>query len=542
LGRTPDVIDTGPLDLREYLALLWARRWIILLVAAVSTSVAALYSYRQTPVYTASAEVVVRPSSLKADQPSNAPGQVDMETEQQIANSTIVARLAEDRLSRTDREPESISASAVFGAETLVFTSTSPDPTSARATAQSYAEAYLEYRRTTTLAELDEARAPFEARLRDIDEQLAELARRIDEDPSDTVLSLQLAALFDERGRTVDTLTGFVTPETLNIGEVIAAARQPTSPSSPTHAKDVAIGLLVGLALGVAAAFARERLDERLRDRGDLELQSGAPVLAFVPRIRTEQPPPITATHPMSEVAESYKALRVRLLHEASERQLKTVLVTSSLAGEGKTSTTANLGVALAIGGKRTVMVSADLRRPTLHDYFSAKLSGGLTDVLEGRYRPFDVLRSTSTPNLWVVTSGSHSESVGPLEVLGSNTMRHMLVQLSQFADCILVDTPPVLTSPDIAALAPLVDGVLFVVDAHRVDRVTVEHARHELHLMGAPIVGVVVNNHTPGRFRTYGGSYGRYRYSTNGAEHSAAATPPSRLAARPEGDERADK
>jgi hypothetical protein len=134
-----------------------------------------------------------------------------------------VGGLAEDELSRRSVEPGSICASVVLNAETLVFTSTSPDPTSAQVTAQSYVEAYLEYRRTATLAELAEAHAPYEDRLRTIDEQLEELALQLREDPTDPLLSVHYAALSNERGTVIDKPSGFVTPDTLNIGDVIAS-------------------------------------------------------------------------------------------------------------------------------------------------------------------------------------------------------------------------------------------------------------------------------------------------------------------------------
>jgi capsular exopolysaccharide synthesis family protein len=147
----------------------------------------------------------------------------------------------------------------------------------------------------------------------------------------------------------------------------------------------------------------------------------------------------------MSEAAEAYKALGVRLLYAAPDRKVKTVLVTSSLDGEGKTSTTANLGVALAVAGKRTVIVSADLRRPALQEYFFSLKRAGLTDVLSGIRKTSEVVGSTGKENLWLLGSGTGAGSVSPLELLSSKSMRDVIAELRSFGDFVLIDMPPVL-------------------------------------------------------------------------------------------------
>ena len=248
----------------------------------------------------------------------------------------------------------------------------------------------------------------------------------------------------------------------------------PTSPSylrDTGHLRDALFGFLVGLALGIGLAFFRDRLDERVRGREELELHSGAPVLAFIPRFSSRNPGPITVSHPTSEAAEAFKSLQVRLQHVANQRSAKTFVVTSSLPGEGKTSTTANLGVAFADAGKRVVMVSADLRRPQLQSYFSGQNGKGLTEVLLGSRRFIDAVSPTGIRNLWVLNTGPRNDPEGTLALLGSGAMRALLTELRAFADFVLIDTPPLLTSSDLVAIGPLTDGALFVADPRLAQR-----------------------------------------------------------------------
>jgi capsular exopolysaccharide synthesis family protein len=268
-------------------------------------------------------------------------------------------------------------------------------------------------------------------------------------------------------------------------------------------------------------------LDERVRGRQELELHSGAPVLAFIPHVARLNGLLITARHPASEAAEAYTALRVRLMQAAARHRFKTVLVTSSLPSEGKTSTVANLGVALAQEDRRVVLLSADLRRPRLQVYFPAGMGTGLTDVFSGKRTALEALSPTAIKHLWVLHSGNDLAARSPLQLLDSAAMEKLLGTLRNFADIVLIDAPPLLTSPDVAALVPMTDGVLFVADPSRVQRPMIEAARHEFEALGAPIIGVVVNNYDPRRFRTYGSGYYAYsdRDQRNGSSQAAASS-----------------
>jgi capsular exopolysaccharide synthesis family protein len=522
-------LDASPLDLRDYLSILWARKWIVLAIVATTTTAALLYSYHQTPVYTSSAEVVVLPPKFDPNQASAAYGIININTEQQVANSAQVARLASSHVSAVGLHPGSMSVTSIFETEALVFTASSTNPASAQATADAYASAYLGLRRETVLSDLEDVRRRYETRIAAIDKEASEIARTIptiQDEAQRGILTTRYGALLAERASQVEKLNSFVSPDTIRVGEMVQSAPFPPSPANSSHIKDGGLGLIVGLALGIGMAFLRDRLDERVRGRQELELHSGAPVLALIPHVPRMDGSLIMVRHPASEAAEAYRALRVRLMQAAARHRFKTVLVTSSLPGEGKTSTVANLGVTLAQEDRRVVLLSADLRRPRLQMYFPAGKTG-VADVLSGKRTAVEALSSTETKHLWVLHAGDDLAAVSPLQLLDSAAMEKLLVTLRDFADIVLIDTPPLLTSPDVAALVPLTDGVLFVADPRRVERSMVEAARHEFEVLGAPIIGVVVNNYDPHRFRTYGSGYYTYsdRNQRNGPSQAAAST-----------------
>ncbi len=493
---------------------------MILAITVTTTAITLFYSSRQTPSYSTSSEVVVE--SMRFSRNPSAPTSLpDMNTEERIANSAPVTALATEYLGDAAGEADT-SAAIREGTTTIEFSSASADPRTARAAANAYARAYLELRRDQTLRELEAVRSGYQQGIAAIRHRLDEISREIlGSDPSETsLLQIQYQALLARESGLEQSLADLVSSVGLDVGHILTPAPLPRSPSGPGPASSATLGVVLGLTLGVAAALLRDRLDERVRGREELEIQSGAPVLAFIPRVRSRakrKPAPITLEQPPSEAAEAYQGLAVRLLHLASQKKLKTIVITSSVADEGKTTTTANLGAALAVAGKRVVLVSADLRRPGLHRYFDPGPTPALPDVIRDRRKAVEALSFTSTENLWVLHAGFDASVHNPLELLATDAMAEVIADLRDFADFVLFDTPPILAASDVSALAPLTDGVLVVVDPGRVERGPIEHARQEIQLTGAPVIGVVVNRYDPRRFRRYGSAYA-YRYGSDGS------------------------
>jgi polysaccharide biosynthesis transport protein len=308
----------------------------------------------------------------------------------------------------------------------------------------------------------------------------------------------------------------------IQVGEVLQPAPLPSGPSSPNHLVAVGLAAAVGLSLGVGMAYVWDRLDSRIRGREELEAHSGAPVLALIPPgSPLEGDLPVTAADPGSELAEAYQALSLRISRVGEGQGGTAVIVTSSLAGEGKTSVVANLGVALAQLGRRVVLVSADLRRPALEQFFPDSQGAGLTEVLYGQRRATQVLMKTPTENLLVLHAGPLLPSTNALELLSSDHMRYTLEELRRLADFVLIDTPPLLGALDGMAVARFADGVLYVADARMASKATVDQARRDLELSGTTTIGVVVNRYDSRNFRPYDH---RYTYTADGYRHQIPA------------------
>jgi capsular exopolysaccharide synthesis family protein len=513
-------MEPAPLELRDYLSLFWRRKWTIAAVAAVAVGTALLYSFRQTPQYTSSAEVIVRPARFDPRQPRAATGVINMVTEERVANSVPVARRAKEKLGPLGAVSGEVTAALVENSETLDFTAVSPDPAGAQAAAQAWAEAYLELRREQVLGDLEAVRRPLEQEIESIDEELASIAEELaatQDETQQAILGTKTASLLQDRSSALQQLNLLPSVGSIQVGEILQPAGFPSRPSSPNHVAAGGLALVVGLSVGFGMAYLRDRLDPRVRGREELEVYSGAPILAYIPSGRPlKDKLPVTASDPGSELAEAYKGLGLRFVQATAERGTA-VVVTSSMAGEGKTSVVSNLGVALAQAGKRVILVSADLRRSGLQRFFPGWDGTGLTEVLSGHQRATAALTRTRIEKLWVLHAGPRLASSSPLELLSSDRMRHTLAELRRLADYILVDTPPLLVALDAAALAGFTDGVLYVADARQASRATVEQARRELELSGAVAIGVVVNRYDPRSFLPYG--Y-RYRYYTDGVKH----------------------
>ena len=215
------------------------------------------------------------------------------------------------------------------------------------------------------------------------------------------------------------------------------------------------------------------------------------------------QPDVIMLAEPRSPMAEAYRTLRTNIQFASLEKPVRRLLLTSSGPDEGKSTTAANLAVAMAQAEMKVILVDADLRRPSQHEIFSLDNSQGLTSMFLGKTPGLGAgahmeppLRATAGPGLSVLTSGPLPPN--PAELLGSARMDSVLDELTRRADIVLVDTPPVVAVTDAAVLSAKVDGCLLVVGAGIVKRDLVRRARSLLDAVHANVIGVVVNNVPP--------------------------------------------
>jgi capsular exopolysaccharide synthesis family protein len=411
------------------------------------------------------------------------------------------------------------------GASVIDITDTSTDRVLAQAKAQAFAEAYVFYKTSVALSTVETRRAPLEQQLDNLTSRQGELITAI----ADCTASGQNCSAQTSELNSINSQIAQIQAQLLNLDPatvignlplVVQDAPLPPSPAGPNKPLIAAVGLFLGLAFGIGQALLRERLDNRLKGRQDLEGALGAPVLSVIPRDsgwrRKEETKLVTLDEPKSAVAESYRTLRTSVVFTAAQRGMKTLMVVSASAGEGKTTTACNLAVSLADANKRVILLSADLRKPRMHRFFGLTNDAGLASVLAGEVKPWEALQKPGVENLRVMASGP--VPARPAELLQSEQMGELLTELREVADLIILDTAPVLLVADALGLAPLVDGVLFVADAENTSSAAISHAREQLEQVSAPLIGAVLNNFDPQKARSYGYGYGygyRYRYGS---------------------------
>lgn len=274
---------------------------------------------------------------------------------------------------------------------------------------------------------------------------------------------------------------------------ILTPAVAPTVPSAPNTPLNLGLGLLIGLIAGIGTAVAKATLDTKVRGEADLRRATDAPLLGGIAfDADAARKPLLTQTKTHSPRAEAFRQIRTNLQFAHVGHASKALLVTSSLPGEGKSTTAANLAIAMAQAGQSVVLVDADLRRPSVNEYLGLDRNAGLTTVLIGAADVNEVLQPWGSGGLYVLTSGQIPPN--PSELLGSVAMRELITGLEQVFDAVIIDAPPLLPVTDAAVLAQQVGGVVLVVGASRVRFQDLQKSLGSLSMVDADVLGVVLN------------------------------------------------
>lgn len=295
----------------------------------------------------------------------------------------------------------------------------------------------------------------------------------------------------------------------------VTLTKSPTfepSPVSPRPVQNLAIGLVLGLLLSLAMVLLRHLLDTKVRTKDDVEnLVDGVAVIGSIPfDAEATARPLLVESGPLSTRSESFRVLRTNLAFVGTAERARTIVVTSTLPGEGKTTTAANLGVVLAESGASVCLIEADLRRPRLLEYFGLEGAVGLTDLLIGRVDLADILQPYGKHQLALLGAGQIPPN--PSELLGSPAMQKCLQELAEKFDYILLDAPPMLPVTDSAVLSTIADGAVMVVGSGIVTRDQLTTAVDGLEQVKSRILGIILNriprNATETRYYDY-----KYQY-----------------------------
>lgn len=303
--------------------------------------------------------------------------------------------------------------------------------------------------------------------------------------------------------------------ESLVTISVVEDAITPTTPVTPNVPRNTALGFLVGALAGVIVAICRKVFDTRIRDRAGLSSTTDLSTLgSILAEPELEKRPLAILTEPHGVRAEHFRQLRTQLQFTNVDQESQSVLVTSCIPGEGKSSTSINLALILAEAGGRVLLIDADLRRPRVADYLHLEGAVGLTTVLSGRVGVDDAIQKVGTGNqLHVLTAGRIPPN--PSELLGSATMERLLCSLETQYDTIIIDAPPVIPVTDPAVLASKVSGVMLVVSVDgRLRREQLTEGIEKLSQVGARVLGMTLN-----RVSAKASNYSTYEYRSTSPE-----------------------
>lgn len=531
--------------LEDYLRAVQRHKWVVIALTLLGLAMAFLFASSQTPLYTASSVVVLRPTPVGSlDSRLVSP---NLETEREIlaSNATATAVITELGLSTTpDELLANLDVAFRPDSDVMQVSYTSIDPQAAATAANSFAASYVNQREEaavsyydTTISSAEEQSGALVEEIGRMQVQISELSSEradIVRNEPDTVNRAEQIAAIDAQ---LNSLRSEVSTLNTNIrtldattrqaqstlatratsAEVIRNASPPSTPDGVGRNLMLAGGLFLGGLLGLVTAFLIERLDTTARDSEDVALALGSTVMGAIPTLgigHRSGPSSLImlSTGGSARIAsarEAFRRLRSSIQFLSSSSNVSSVIVTSSSPAEGKSLTAANLAIALAQNGSRCVLVSADLRRPTLEKLFGMEgPRPGLSEYLAAAAE-LNAEKVPGIDNLWLIRSGTPPSNPG--ELLNSDRFEQMIKELErEDVEYVVVDTPPVLSTADAVSAARYVDGVIVVVDTERTETADLLQVRAELERSGSKLLGAVMNRQKLDR----GGLFRRDKYA----------------------------
>lgn len=511
-SRTEDLSILGPLA-----GVLRRRWWVMLMVPLIALGAAVLLAARQAPEYASTAKVLVSDQDLSAIV-AGVPTQ-EGDPDRALATAIEIARLpavqdeaetAAGPVDQVTRDDAVIGFDVITDASSgllsnvLAVTVTSDDAGYAQRLSTELANAFVAFRGELNTREIRQAREDTGTRIAELRDAGRDSGAVYDE----------LVARYEQLG-TLLTLGGAQAR--------VLAPGDTAEKVGPSPVRNGIAGLILGLLLATAVALGIDRLDWRVRSHDEISEALGIPVLGRLddPAREAKRAGLVTLVRPNDPAAEAFRMLRTNLKFALKVLDGRSVVVTSTLEGEGKTSTCCNLGVVCAAAGMDVVLVDLDLRRPRTHTYLGLERAPGVSEVVAGDVPFAAALRDIAGPagseggRLRVLTAGTRIASPG--EFAGSRAVAEMLGAIAETCDLLIVDAPPALAVGDALALGAAVDAFLVITRADRADRRALADLRNELARSQTPIAGVVLTAALSSRKR--------YAYY----EEDAAAAPATR-------------
>jgi polysaccharide biosynthesis transport protein len=464
------------------------RLGLILACGVLAAAAALIISLTKDERYEATASLLFRDPQFdqKLFGSSFLPGSGDPQraaaTNIELVSLDVVAARAARALGGVppDAIEKNVDVSSSSQSDVVYVTGEAAQPARAAALANLVAREYIAFRR-----EADREKVRSAQQL--LQERLAQLP------PADSASSI--GAALRERSSQLDVLASLQTGN----AELVQPAEPPSSPSSPRPLRDTVLAGIVGLLLGLLLAVVRDRLDRRLRDAAEIEETFRRPILASIPVGRALAKSRVTELPPMT--SEAFRMLRANLLYFNIDRDVKSVLITSASAGEGKSTVAVNLAMAAARTGTRTLLLELDLRRPNMASRLGLASEMGVSTVLAGGARLDDIVQDVSVDAAMNGSGGQLLQVAvaGPLppnptDLIESHRMDSLIKEAERKYELVVIDTPPVSLISDAIPLLKKVTGVMVVTRLGISTRHAAARFRDQLTNLHAPVLGIVVN------------------------------------------------
>lgn len=499
--------DPDSIEILELLAPMWRRRWLIVVVVAIATVATYVYTENKPDQYQASTRIFLKTSDVDqsvfgglgfTDSERNLTNQANLLQTPGVARA--VARLIGFK-GDSDALLGFIQVTPSADSDFLSITATSSNPRLSATVANGFARAFIDVQARKVRADVADA-------LRSTRRQLAELPAQ--------GANAELRSTLHTKISSLQAIDALAPGQAEQVDEAVA----PSVRSAPRPRRAALFGFVLSLAFALLAAVGLERLDRRIRSLSQMGPAYRAPVIAALPHaprgaLSPKRDGPLRI---VPELHESVRALRTNLRLAKIDEPVRTVVVTSAVPAEGKSTLVVNLALAYREAGLRVAIIECDLRRPAVADLLGLKPGPGLTETLAGEYELADVVQAvevgadvkahaavavgghagtewTRSPALLtVLTSGGQPPD--PTSVLATDRMREIIAQARATTDIVLIDTPPLLSVADGLPLLGMVDGILVVARIGEANRSSGRRLREVIaRIPGADLLGIVVND-----------------------------------------------
>lgn len=508
------------IDLRKYINLLFRWWWLIILIGLITGGVGYLISNYMTPYYSSTSTVLVNqsPATQTTDYSSVMMSERLAKTyaELMVKGSVLQQVIEELDLQLTEDDlTEMIEVKSIINTQLIEITVETPDPNLSANIANFVVAVFTNQIEEIQGSRFAESKQSLLTQLADLETQIADIENQIDRivvpDEKDKLeeKATQYRAIYSNLLQSFEEVRLAEAQSVSSIVQVEAAVPDP-EPVRPRTMVNTVVAALLGGLLVIGVIFVREAFDDTIRSTELIYKDFHLPILGTIVRHNHKKEGSLIALEePRSPVVEAYRAIRTSINYASVDKPLRSIMVTSMDPGEGKTTTLGNLAVVFAQTGKKVLVVDCDLRKPRIHKVFGVSNSYGLSNILAQTVEiPLEQgMQHTKIENLKILTSGPLPPN--PAEWLGSKKMKKILERMAEYADIVIIDTPPSLAVTDAAVLAPQTDGVVLIARAGQTRKDALKDTIDQLRSANANILGVVLNDLDVSR-SAYAYRYGR--------------------------------